>query len=121
MQLLRVLEHSPVAHLVVTELTFHDPGGMLGLGSEAGLQLLKIVQQIAQRLAVCPRCRVCPEAWPALASTLALAGTLIASVGEDIGLFTVQKAVGFDHVVDVRRPASGVSTRRVMSIRKAPV
>ena len=107
-QLRRVLGKSLVANLGKSELALDDPKRVFNLGTNAGLDLLSLVQQLAP-VGKLIQCLAFARAHGHLPVNTAglwpLHGPLIARICKNDGFFTMQQAMALRHIVDVGRSA----------------
>ena len=107
----RVLLETKVAHLGVAKLALDHPKRMLHLGTDAGLELLHLVDQrvngvvfLVQRFALTrAHCHMPGEI---LADIGAFVCALVARITKGVCLLAMQQAVALDNIRDVARSAA---------------
>ncbi len=118
-QLRRVLGQTLVANLGEAKLALDDSEWVFDFGSDTGLELFGLVQQVAPRriLLQCPAFARAHGYVPGYAcGFLSFLCSLIASIGKDYSFFSVQQSMALGHVVDVGRCANDAVHQSRVSI-----
>jgi hypothetical protein len=108
-QLLGVFGQPFVANFDESELALDDPERMFDLGSNAGLELFCLIQQVApgRMLVQCPALARAHRHMPLHARGFGpLVGSLVAGISKDHSFFTMQQRMALGDIVDVGRCAN---------------